>query len=679
MRISRRQFLLLSATAALGGLAAACRHRIPSTSSVPAPSALGPLPDINPEGEPPLLRERVASGALPPLDDRLPTSPVVVAPYDGTGAYGGALRRGFVQETGSIYQDMRHGRPGQYTTPFFFQGLTAWTADLNLRPNVCEAWEQSDDARTFTYHLRKGLRWSDGQPVTSGDAAYFHERVATHERLGSVFGGSAPRALEVATPDDFTIVFHFERPSPFHPFDVLRDLPMQPSHYLSQWHADLGDRGALDRAAQAEGLPSWAGLYLVKSLWASNPELPVLHTWVPTGETRGSEVVLERNPYFFHVDPMGRQLPYLDHLVLLRFDDPQALQDAARLGALDLQAEELSPADAVTLEEPARDGRYRLLALPSSWHLVLEPNVAYQVEPLHSFLGDRRVREALMVAVDRDAINTICYDGRAKPRQYSPVRGSPYQDEELSSLHVTYAPERAVALLDEAGYAARDGEGWRAAESGEPLSLLLVTTASTDSPAHRAAQLVAGYLEDIGIECAVEQLTYMQFVSRALANRLQLCLTERDYMLMPMVSEYERLFRTVGDLSDQWAGGYLQYRLYGTAQPDSVAIQAPEGHWLREYWALWDQIAEESDERQRGALYVRVLELRKEWIPVIGLLGEAPQPLVIAHGLSNVRSDLPYDLQTGGLALLEPQQLSWENPEQHALETPKAQTPGPEQ
>lgn len=667
MTISRRTFLRLSAISAIGGLAAACSKRAPASGLAPEVIMTAPAP-VTLAGEPPLLRDRVSAGALPPVQERLPANPLLLEPHDTPGVYGGVLRRGFVTETGNIYQDMRHGQPGQYTAPFFVQGLTAYTPGLSLRPNVCEAWEVSDDARICTYHLRKGLRWSDGHPVTSVDAGFYHEQIV-HPRLGSVLGGATRDVPGISTPDDFTVEFHFGQPNPFHPHEMTSDLPLQPAHYLSHWHGDHADPAALSQAAQAQGLRSWEGLFLIKSHWAGNPELPVLHTWVLAGDPRGTEIVLERNPFFFQIDTQGQQLPYLDQVILARYDTQSALLQDLQEGALDLHTETLTPADTGYLESTCGEVGHALIPLPSSWHLVLEPNVAYQDEPLRAFLSDRQVREALALAVDREAINTFCYDGRCRPRQYSPVRASPQYDQALANSHVAYDPIAAATLLDEAGYAERDAEGWRTAAGGQELSLRIATTSSEGAPAEQAAQLAAGFLQDVGLDCRVERLNHLDYIRRSLANRIQIALTERDHMLLPIVAEHKRLL-AVGDMRDAWAGAYLHHRLYGTDHPDYTAIEPPEGHWIRAYWALWDEIGITVDEEERDALYAEVLALWRTEIPVIGLLGEAPQPLVVSANLRNVRTDLPYDLQTGGLALLAPQQLYWEPREYRAVPTP---------
>jgi peptide/nickel transport system substrate-binding protein len=152
-------------------------------------------------------------------------------------------------------------------------------------------------------------------------------------------------------------------------------------------------------------------------------------------------------------------------------------------GELDLQAEELTVEDIAALEEAAQGGHQALHLMPGSWHLALEPNLAYQEEPLRTFLGDRRVREALALAMDRETINTLCYEGRCKPRQYSPVRASPYYDEAMAKATTPTTPRAPQRCWTRAGYGMRDARAGAPACDGQRLAVQLITTSGEGSPA----------------------------------------------------------------------------------------------------------------------------------------------------------------------------------------------------
>src|SRR5690606_9845085 len=111
--------------------------------------------------ESPMLAELGAAGELPPVEERRPENPAVVTPFKEIGKYGGNLRFGFVGANpgwGGLW----------YTTGW--ENLVIWAPDFSgVVPNIAESWEVSDDVREYTFHLRRGLKWSDGVEFTADD------------------------------------------------------------------------------------------------------------------------------------------------------------------------------------------------------------------------------------------------------------------------------------------------------------------------------------------------------------------------------------------------------------------------------------------------------------------------------------------------------------------------------
>ena len=123
----------------------------PAAEDIPAPAAEtgseAPAPAASSPGgynEAPMLAEMVASGELPPIDERLPANPLVLEGMEGIGNYGGTMRRGFKGVSD------RWG-----PTKLARQGLTWYTPELSLRPNIAESWETNEDATVWTFHLRR--------------------------------------------------------------------------------------------------------------------------------------------------------------------------------------------------------------------------------------------------------------------------------------------------------------------------------------------------------------------------------------------------------------------------------------------------------------------------------------------------------------------------------------------
>ena len=152
--------------------------------------------------ESPLFAEKVKAGELPPIEERLPENPMVVTPNQEIGRYGGTWRTG-----------LRGGEDNAWVVrTIAYQHLLRWDIDFTKPiPNVAESVEANDDSTEFTFHLRKGIKWSDGEPFTADDIMYAYEILTNPELTPSFPGwlqsGGEPGVVEKV--DDFTVVFKF--------------------------------------------------------------------------------------------------------------------------------------------------------------------------------------------------------------------------------------------------------------------------------------------------------------------------------------------------------------------------------------------------------------------------------------------------------------------------------------
>ena len=288
--------------------------------------------------EAPMLAERVAAGDLPPVDERLPNNPEVVTPHEAVGAYGGTLRRvlGGSNDHNSILR---------VVSP---QGLTRWKADFSgVIPNVAESWTTNETGSEFTFRLREGMRWSDVHPVTADDIMFYVEDLLHNEEFYPnaparyVVGGEPMTAEKI---DDYTVTLKFAAPYGTFLTELATPLAQEPvlwaKHYCMQFHPKYNaDVQAMVESTAA--VEDWPGLFRLKcgeveapNRWA-NHERPTLDPWVVTeqGYTAGStQVVMERNPYFWQVDTAGNQLPYIDRLQMGVAQDNQTLRLEAVAG-----------------------------------------------------------------------------------------------------------------------------------------------------------------------------------------------------------------------------------------------------------------------------------------------------------------------------------------------------------
>ena len=160
-------------------------------------------------GEAPMLAARVAEGSLPPVEERLPDNPLVMEPWEEIGTYGGTLRTTSLSPTWDPI--IRHTANAELVE--MLPSPTVHYANLvgvETRPGVYEDWSISDDGTSWTFTLRRGMKWSDGEPVTTEDVRFFFEDTMENEELypnypvwaapascrrGSSRGSAPPRPL----------------------------------------------------------------------------------------------------------------------------------------------------------------------------------------------------------------------------------------------------------------------------------------------------------------------------------------------------------------------------------------------------------------------------------------------------------------------------------------------------
>jgi peptide/nickel transport system substrate-binding protein len=256
--------------------------------------------------EAPQLAELVKAGKLPPVQERVSQDPLVIKPVHEIGKYGGTWRRGFSgpADFWNGYRCCGHDK------------ILFWDYTGNkVAPNVAKGWQISDDGRTFTVFLRKGMKWSDGHPFTADDFIFWYEDIFQDKELTPVktpmlATNGKPGTMEKV--DDSTIRFKFADPY-FAFVDILAgatDLGgnalqgknlmggFAPKHYLQQFHPRYVGKEAVDKLVKAAGQDNWVNFMKLKNDWSLNPDLPTVTAWKTTTPINTPTWILERNPYF---------------------------------------------------------------------------------------------------------------------------------------------------------------------------------------------------------------------------------------------------------------------------------------------------------------------------------------------------------------------------------------------
>ncbi len=590
--------------------------------------------------EPPFLVDKVAAGELPPVAERLPESPVVVT-FDGDlspGDYGGDMRMIMAKQ-----KDIR------MVVVYGYARLVGYDAGLNLVPDILESIDV-EDGRIFTLHLRKGHRWSDGEPFTSEAFRYYWEDVVNNETV-SPFGppkvlivdGEAPRIDFI---DETTVRYSWSNPNPFFLPALASARPLfiyRPGHYLKQFHARYTDSATLDALIEEARAQDWAALHHRKDhqYRLDNPDLPVLQPWVNTTWPPSDRFVFQRNPYYHRVDRAGRQLPYIDRL-RVSITDNKLVPAKTGFGEADLQARYIRFDNYTFLKENEKthDFGTRLWRTVRGSQIALFPNLNAADETWRALLRDVRLRRALSLAIDRDQINQVIYFGLAREGNNTVMAESSLFRDEYRTAWARYDPDRANALLDEIGLDARDGDDVRLLRDGRPLEIVVETSGESTEETD-VLELTQDNWREIGIELFTKPSQREVFRNRVFSGDAVMSVWSGIVNGVPTAVMSPREFAPTEQMQLQWSKWGKNYETGGEAgQPIDMAV-VEELAALNEAW----RVAADKGERER--IWHRMLKIHSEQVFTIGILNGVPQPVVVNNQLRNVPREGIYNWDPG--------------------------------
>ncbi len=689
-KISRREFIRLSAVGAAGVVITACTPPATPTSAPAAqptateakamePAATATKPVVNIQAtattgptatpvakfhEAPMLADMVKAGKIPEVAERLPSNPGVFNPIEKIGNYGGAIRRGFKGVSD------RWG-----PTKLQDRGMAWFDKSLALHPRLAESWEINADATEWTFYLRKGTKWSDGTPLTTADVKWWWDNIQMNKTLTASIGtawstssGKEKTPMVVEIVDDFTVKFKFAKPKPMFIYNLTRGIFMAPGFYLKQYHYDLLDdagKKKLEEEFKAKGFDSWDKYFANdRNMIHLNTDLPSLGAWTWKGSMAQELFLMERNPYFFATDPEGNQLPYLDRVQHRMFEAQDVFNLWITNGEIDFQARHVSFGDYTLHKESESKGDYKVLLGLSAGHLGINPNQSSKNPNLAKFFQNRNVRIALNLAMNRQEINDVIWDGMLTPRQYSPLPMSPQYYEKASKAYIEYDPAKAEEMLDAEGYK-KGADGIRTYEDGTPIAFTIEHINATGTKEDDTVNMAMQYLNDIGIKGSAKALERSLYTEHYEANEIDGGFWGGDRTVLPLVPE-AIIFRGVQP-DRPWAVGFGIYYLNGMDDTVPNAVKPPEGYFIYKIWEIWDKIAVEPDADKQTELFKQILDIWAEEVPMIGLLGETPSPAIVKNGLFNFTAGFPNDDTTGDENVYQTETYSWDDPTKHEV------------
>ncbi|MCE5208644.1 MAG: ABC transporter substrate-binding protein [Chloroflexi bacterium] len=338
------------------------------------------------------------------------------------------------------------------------------------RPILAESWETSEDGLVWTIHLREGVTWQDGTPFTADDVLYWAEAIESPDTVdvdwvqNRFMVNDVPHKFEKV--DDYTVTVTTAAPVPNLMADIC--VPVIPKHYFVDNDVAFAD--------------------MDKSKFNTDNELLGTGPFRITEYRRGEAVIMDK-----YADYWGGE-PYLDQIIYRIIPDRAALLTAMKTGEVDYvsldpnEVEQLADAENVTIYRYPGDNAYH-----------------FRLNTLKPNLADKRTRQAMMYALDRQAfVDTLLLGyGTVADSTFSPYVTA-YKP--LDTTY-TYDPEKAKALLAEVGWVpGADGflvaENVEGVEAGAKLTIQIEVTSSSKMQPSLLAQ---SYWQAVGIDAQIRQ------------------------------------------------------------------------------------------------------------------------------------------------------------------------------
>ena len=476
--------------------------------------------------EAPMLAALVAEGKLPPVEERIGQDPQVVRPAFEIGQYGGVLR-----DAGPQYESGQMVDEGQ-------QAMAKWPPNPKIfYPNIPKSWELSADERVFTLHLRRGMKWSDGDDFDAEDFEFFYEDILKNKEITALIPEPRERyrvggeLMTMRVIDRYTVEYTFAVPN----FNATRSgwargRAFAPKHYLSKYHISYNDNAG--RVAKSEGYDTWMQAFAAhhadrghtgsRAVAHRFEGLPVADIFVLKEDQPGVQYY-ERNPYYFKVDTAGNQLPYVDGIQTLRLERTAVIAAKLMAGELDWpKSSFMDMADLAVYKRNEALGNYRILLWKNqgrSSSLSIALNYTHQDPVKRKIFYDLRFRQALSLAINREEMSNKLYFGQVEPWTLSvPSHWTGFEDW-MGKHYAEYDVDRANELLDEMGLEWDADHKWRLQPDGKPV-FIEGTHWQTKLTFLDGMELLALYWAEIGIRMDPKFIAAPLWEERGFANLL---------------------------------------------------------------------------------------------------------------------------------------------------------------
>lgn len=466
-------------------------------------------------------------------------------------------------------------------------------------PGLCTKWEASPDAKTWTFYLRRGVRWSDGESFNADDVIFTYKVLIDKNVLsparevfieGKDENGDAI-CPEIEKLDDYTVRFKLHNPNGSF-LDAVYNLWLIPRHKWEQ--------------------PWQTGRFTSAMTVAEDPSNIVgLGPFRLKEYVSGQRIVLERNPFYWKLDSRGQRLPYLDRMVFVIAKDFNTIQSKFQAGEIDVMAR-VRPQDyALVKRMEGPDVKVEDLGITfdTNW-IAFNQNNGTNSKSGKPFVErwkqrlfrDQKFRQAVSYAINREGLANTVFSARAVPI-YSFVTPGDKMWFSDDVMRYPYDQARAKQLLAEVGLKDLNGDGFLEDSEGHTVEINLVTNASNNQRVETASFL-ARNLQEVGIKANAVPLAFPALVDK-----------------MQSTFDFDALVLGWQPNPPPGPSGTKNIVLSSGLQHVSFASQQqPSTEWEARADKLMQQAETAPNQAERYRLFAQIQRIWSEYLPEINLV-----------------------------------------------------------
>ena len=608
------------------------------------PVTVPPVEELVLTGSPTL--EGNAADRLPVMDD------IFISVADATGAaleigtYGGTIN---VKSGGGSW-DL--SRPTLET-------IIRRNSDGTYYANVIKSFEYNEDYTVWTFHLREGMKWSDGDDFNADDITFWYymchlTNFSTKKSWAALKDGKDADGNDqfavLTKVDDYTVTWTFQNPK--FPADFIENGDFKwcwaPSHWLkdmipssiyveNEYWADTGlsDEQVLKNAKEKgvdKATVKDLGKELTYYFWNVGG-MPTLNSFVlRAGESRNDQTChMDRNPYYFKVDAKGQQLPYCDSIVFTKAEDDQA-QLMFRSGEIDML--EVAMQDISSILTDMGDKAYLRTMTGTDWGGVkVTFNYTHTDSHYAELFNNIKFREAISIAVDRAQVSELTSDGFLEPGQCAPQAGNFGYDEEWMHKWTEYNVTKAKQLLEECGLV-MGADGFY--DFADGTDFLLTFYSYVEAGAGTDYTILEKFYNEAGIKTAWKEFEVGAFDAEIDNNTWTAVLNPHTSIgglsMKSRVAPFVPVQRAA-----EWYG---EFGAWVESKGEQGVEPTGDMAKLVEIWRKWEATA---DSNERDAYNLEIYEIHKANLWTIAYLQSAGTYTLVSSALHNYANNLVTD------------------------------------